>query len=135
MQLKRVTYGIGSAFHSTRCLKEIANCTNNLRVADPLKHSFYVDDFSVVRTPSQKHVNRWKTYKQNFSFSGMSSEMGLQVTRNYQWSYATPRAPRNNRLTCAFLRRIQSSSFCIHLKIHQHSEEGSQHFRNIFNDY
>ena len=44
--MKRVTYGIGSsAFHSTCCLKEVANRTNNHTVADALNNSFYVDDF------------------------------------------------------------------------------------------
>ena len=46
MRMKRVTYGIASsAFHSTRCLKEVANRTNNHTVADALNNSFYVDDF------------------------------------------------------------------------------------------
>ena len=46
MRMKRVTYGIASsAFHSTRCLKEVANRTNNHTVADALNSSFYVDDF------------------------------------------------------------------------------------------
>ena len=46
MRMKRVTYGnASSAFHSTRCLKEVANRTNNHTVADALNKSFYVDDF------------------------------------------------------------------------------------------
>ena len=44
--MKRVTHGIASsAFHSTRCLKEIANCTENSIVRDCLNRCFYVDDF------------------------------------------------------------------------------------------
>ena len=46
LRMKRVTYGIASSsFHSTRCLKEIANHTENSIVRDCLNRSFYVDDF------------------------------------------------------------------------------------------
>ena len=46
LRMKRVTYGIASsAFHSTRCLKEIANRTENSIVRDCLNRCFYVDDF------------------------------------------------------------------------------------------
>ena len=46
LRMKRVTYGIASsAFHSTRCLKEIANRTENSIVRDCLYRCFYVDDF------------------------------------------------------------------------------------------
>ena len=44
--MTRETYGIASsAFHSTRCLKEVAKRTCNLKVQYHLEHSFYVDDF------------------------------------------------------------------------------------------
>ena len=46
LRMKRVTYGIApSAFHSTRCLKEVANRTQIQSVADALNTCFYVDDF------------------------------------------------------------------------------------------
>ena len=46
LRMKRVTYGVASsAFHSTRCLIEVANRTKNKEVEHHLRHSFYVDDF------------------------------------------------------------------------------------------
>ena len=46
LRMKRVTYGIASsAFHSTRCLKEVANRAHSSNVADSLNKCFYVDDF------------------------------------------------------------------------------------------
>ena len=46
MRMKRVTYGIASsASHSTRCLKKIANRTNNHTVADALNNPLYANDF------------------------------------------------------------------------------------------
>ena len=44
--MKRVTWGVASsAFHSTRCLQEVANRSTNEMVKDSLKKSFHVDDF------------------------------------------------------------------------------------------
>ena len=44
LRMKRVTYGIASsAFHSTRCLKDIAIRTELPAVADDLNQCFYVD--------------------------------------------------------------------------------------------
>ena len=46
LQMKRVTYGIASsAFHSTRCLKKVANRAHIPFVADAIDKCFYVDDF------------------------------------------------------------------------------------------
>ena len=44
--MKRVTYGVASsAFHSTRCLEEVAHRTENSIVRDCVNRCFYVDDF------------------------------------------------------------------------------------------
>ena len=46
LRIKRVTYGIASsAFHSTRCLKEVASQTQFESVANALNNCFYVDEF------------------------------------------------------------------------------------------
>ena len=46
LRMKRVTYGIASsAFHSKRCLKEVASQTQFESVANALNNCFYVDDF------------------------------------------------------------------------------------------
>ena len=46
LRMKRVTYGIASsAFHSTRCLKEVANRAHSHNVADALTKCFYEEDF------------------------------------------------------------------------------------------
>ena len=46
LRMQRVTYGIASsAFHSTRCLKEVASQTQFESVAYALNNCFYVDDF------------------------------------------------------------------------------------------
>ena len=44
--MTRVTYGIASsAFHSTRCLADIADKTSDEEIKYHIKHGFYVDDF------------------------------------------------------------------------------------------
>ena len=46
LRMKRVTYGnASSAFHSTRCSKEVANRAHSPNVADALTKCVYVDDF------------------------------------------------------------------------------------------
>ena len=46
LRMMRVTYGIASsAFHSTRCLKEVASQTQFESVTNALNNCFYVDDF------------------------------------------------------------------------------------------
>ncbi|XP_063727120.1 uncharacterized protein LOC134854694 [Symsagittifera roscoffensis] len=46
LRMTRVTYGIASsAFHSTRCLNEVANQSKNPMIKESLKNCFYVDDF------------------------------------------------------------------------------------------
>ena len=46
LRMKRETYGIASsAFHSTRCFKEVASQTQFESVANALNNCFYVDDF------------------------------------------------------------------------------------------
>ena len=45
-RMTRVTYGTTlSAFHSTRCLKEVAEQSKNPMITESLKNCFYVDDF------------------------------------------------------------------------------------------
>ena len=46
LRMTRVTYGIASsAFHSTRCLADIADKTSDEENKYPIKHGFHVDDF------------------------------------------------------------------------------------------
>ena len=46
LRMTRVTYGIASsAFHSTRCLADIADKTSDEEIKYHKKHGFYVDDF------------------------------------------------------------------------------------------
>ena len=46
LRMTRVTYGIASsAFHSTRCLADIADKTSDEVIKYHIKHGFYVDDF------------------------------------------------------------------------------------------
>ena len=52
--MTRVTYGITlSAFHSTRCLNEVADQSKNPMIKESLKNCFYVDDF--LRGANDKH--------------------------------------------------------------------------------
>ena len=46
LRMTRATYGIASsAFHSTRCLNEVADQSNSSMIKESLKNCFYVDNF------------------------------------------------------------------------------------------
>ena len=110
MRMKRVTYGIASsAFHSIRCLKEVANRTNNHTVADALNNSFYVDDFLDGAKTITEARNLMKDLCTELSASGFELR---------KWTSSHPEStmelPLELRGTSDELARIQSSCVFTH---------------------